>query len=44
MSPLIIPIQTDRSELLLKIESFDLPNTFEDPADVLKSELDKFNK
>lgn len=36
MSPLIIPIQTDRSELLLKIESFDLPNTFEDPADVLK--------
>ncbi len=36
MSPLIIPIQTDRSELLLKIDSFDLPNTFENPADVLK--------
>lgn len=36
MSPLIIPIQTDRSELLLKIDPFDLPNTFENPADVLK--------
>lgn len=36
MSPLIIPIQTERSELLLKIDPFDLANTFEDPADVLK--------
>lgn len=36
MSPLLIPIQTDRSELLMKIDPFDLANTFEDPADVLK--------
>lgn len=36
MSPLVIPIQTDRSDLLLKIDACDLANTFDDPADMQK--------